>query len=243
MKLKRFLLFALTQDLCVVGASKDQSYPFGIMGMSNKADCLQKGEFVKFQICTIPQTGQKMACNIVPQRRAIVECVKDQVVNTKEHYTVGAQLIFLNVMTLFVVIASLVSSHMKWATARNCSFTSKKCKTAWSSRLGMRWSSQLSLINAQESVVPVMFAESGEHHGLLVWFNEKPGNASEDLWSLHFSEGPKPVVAPRPDRLVNRLKSITLDDASAPRLVIVRQPRGPDNSKVSATMHCVQLYQ
>lgn len=46
------------------------------------------------------------------------------------------------------------------------------------------------------------------------------------------SEGPKPVATPRPDRLVNRLKSITLDDASAPRLVIVRQPRGPDNSKV-----------
>lgn len=53
------------------------------------------------------------------------------------------------------------------------------------------------------------------------------------LISLHpNSEGPKPVATPRPERLVNRLKSITLDDASAPRLVIVRQPRGPDNSKV-----------
>lgn len=50
------------------------------------------------------------------------------------------------------------------------------------------------------------------------------------------SEGPKPVATPRPDRLVNRLKSITLDDASAPRLVIVRQPRGPDNSKVRAIL-------
>lgn len=48
------------------------------------------------------------------------------------------------------------------------------------------------------------------------------------------SEGPKAVATPRPDRLVNRLKSITLDDASAPRLVIIRQPRGPDNSKVNA---------
>lgn len=49
------------------------------MSMSNKSDCLQKGELVKFQTCTIPQTGQKMACNVVPQRRAVVECVKDQV--------------------------------------------------------------------------------------------------------------------------------------------------------------------
>lgn len=50
------------------------------MGMINKADCLQKGELVKFQVCTVTQTGQKMACNVVPQRRAVVECVKDQVV-------------------------------------------------------------------------------------------------------------------------------------------------------------------
>lgn len=57
-----------------------QTYPFGIMGIVNKADCLQKGEGVKFQVCTVAQTGQKMACNVVPQRRALVECVKDQVV-------------------------------------------------------------------------------------------------------------------------------------------------------------------
>ncbi len=47
--------------------------------MANKGDCLQKGEMVKFQLCTVAQTGQKMACNVVPQRRALVECVKDQV--------------------------------------------------------------------------------------------------------------------------------------------------------------------
>lgn len=64
---------------CFSGATKSQNYPFGIMGMVNKADCLQKGELVKFQVCTIVQTGQKMACNVVPQRRALVECVKDQV--------------------------------------------------------------------------------------------------------------------------------------------------------------------
>ena len=66
-------------SVIVPGANKGQSYPFGIMGMSNKGDCLQKGELVKFQDCTVTQTGQKMACNVVPQRRAMVECVKDQV--------------------------------------------------------------------------------------------------------------------------------------------------------------------
>lgn len=47
--------------------------------MSNKGDCLQKGEPVKFQVFTVAQTGQKMACMVVPQRKALVECVKDQV--------------------------------------------------------------------------------------------------------------------------------------------------------------------
>lgn len=46
------------------------------------------------------------------------------------------------------------------------------------------------------------------------------------------SEAPKPVATPRPERLVKRLKSVTLDDANAPRLVVLRQPRGPDSTKV-----------
>ena len=62
------------------------------------------------------------------------------------------------------------------------------------------------------------------------------GGERSTLCSPPSSEGPKPVVTPRPERLVNRLKSITLDDASAPRLVIVRQPRGPDNSKVTCSL-------
>lgn len=74
-------MMMLTPFVFSSGGSKGQNYPFGIMGMVNKADCLQKGELVKFQLCTVAQTGQKMACNVVPQRRAMVECVKDQVVN------------------------------------------------------------------------------------------------------------------------------------------------------------------
>lgn len=49
------------------------------------------------------------------------------------------------------------------------------------------------------------------------------------------------MAAPRPDRLVHRLKSITLDDASAPKLVVVRQPKGPDNTKVNAIDQPVSL--
>lgn len=69
----------LTAPSRLPGGTKVASYPFGIMGMASKADCLQKGELVKFQLCTVTQTGQKMACHVVPQRRALVECVKDQV--------------------------------------------------------------------------------------------------------------------------------------------------------------------
>lgn len=59
-----------------------------------------------------------------------------------------------------------------------------------------------------------------------------PAGAHPALCVLCCSEGAKAVAAPRPDRLVNRLKSINLDDANAPRLTVLRQPRGPDNSKV-----------
>ncbi|XP_008157451.1 cold shock domain-containing protein E1-like [Eptesicus fuscus] len=43
-------------------------------------------------------------------------------------------------------------------------------------------------------------------------------------------KGPKAVAAPRLDRLVNRLKNITLVDANVPRLMVLCQQRGPDNS-------------
>lgn len=59
---------------------KGEVYPFGIVGMANKGDCLQKGESVKFQLCVLGQNAQTMAYNITPLRRATVECVKDQVI-------------------------------------------------------------------------------------------------------------------------------------------------------------------
>ncbi|KAJ0036618.1 hypothetical protein NQD34_005295 [Periophthalmus magnuspinnatus] len=159
------------------GANKGQNYPFGIMGMSNKSDCLQKGESVKFQVCTIPQTGQKMGCNIVPQRRATVESVKD----------------------LFGFITYEVGDSKK-------------------------------LFFHVKEVQDGLELQTGDEVEFSVVLNQRTGKCSA-CNVRRISEGPKQVVAPRPDRLVNRLKSITLDDASAPRLVIIRQPRGPDNSK------------
>uniref|UniRef100_A0A3P8SDL6 Cold shock domain-containing protein E1 n=1 Tax=Amphiprion percula TaxID=161767 RepID=A0A3P8SDL6_AMPPE len=159
------------------GGTKGQNYPFGIMGMASKGDCLQKGELVKFQVCTVAQTGQKMACNVLPQRRAMVECVKDQ----------------FGFITYEVGESKKLFFHVK-------------------------------------EVQDGLELQTGDEVEFSVVLNQRTGKCSA-CNVRRVSEGPKPVVTPRPDRLVNRLKSITLDDASAPRLVIVRQPRGPDNSK------------
>ncbi|KAL1021122.1 hypothetical protein UPYG_G00009090 [Umbra pygmaea] len=157
--------------------TKGQNYPFGIVGMANKADCLQKGEMVKFQLCTVAQTGQKMACNVVPQRKALVECVKDQ----------------FGFITYEVGESKKLFFHVK-------------------------------------EVQDGLELQTGDEVEFSVILNQRTGKCSA-CNVRRVSEGPKQVATPRPDRLVNRLKSITLDDASAPRLVIVRQPRGPDNSK------------
>ncbi|XP_056450598.1 cold shock domain-containing protein E1 isoform X5 [Gadus chalcogrammus] len=159
------------------GGAKGGNYPFGIMGMASKADCLQKGELVKFQLCTVVQTGQKMACSVVPQRRALVECVKDQ----------------FGFITYEVGESKKLFFHVK-------------------------------------EVQDGLELQTGDEVEFSVVLNQRTGKCSA-CNVRRVSEGPKPVVTPRPERLVNRLKSITLDDASAPRLVIVRQPRGPDNSK------------
>uniref|UniRef100_A0A8C9VCS5 Cold shock domain containing E1, RNA-binding n=1 Tax=Scleropages formosus TaxID=113540 RepID=A0A8C9VCS5_SCLFO len=165
-------LVEVTDDGKVSSVQKGQNYPFGIVSMASKADCLQKGETVKFQLCTVPQTGQKMACNVVPQRRAFVECVKDQ----------------FGFITYEVGDAKKLFFHVK-------------------------------------EVLDGLELQAGDEVEFSVILNQRTGKCSACSVRL------KPVATPRPERLVNRLKSITLDDASAPRLVILRQPRGPDNSK------------
>ncbi|XP_051524325.1 cold shock domain-containing protein E1-like isoform X3 [Myxocyprinus asiaticus] len=166
-------LTEITED----GSSKGQCYPFGIVGMANTGDCLQKGEMVKFQLCTVAQTGQKMACNIMPQRRALVECVKDQ----------------FGFITYEVGESKKLFFHVK-------------------------------------EVQDGLELQTGDEVEFSVILNQRTGKCSA-CNVRRVGEGPKPVATPRPDRLVNRLKSITLDDTNAPRLVIIRQPRGPDNSK------------
>lgn len=66
--------------------------------------------------------------------------------------------------------------------------------------------------------------QAGDEVEFSVILNQRTGKCSAcNVWRV--CEGPKAVAAPRPDRLVNRLKNITLDDASAPRLMVLRQPR------------------
>ncbi|XP_053572481.1 cold shock domain-containing protein E1 [Bombina bombina] len=156
---------------------KGSLMPFGIVGMCNKADCLQKGETVKFQMCVLGQNGQTMACNIEPLHRGTVECVKDQFgfIN----YEVG---------------------------------DSKK------------------LFFHVKEIQDGIDLQSGDEVEFSVILNQRSGKCSACNVKL-LSKGPELVAAPRPDRLVSRLKSITLDDASAPRLMVLRQPKGPDNTK------------
>uniref|UniRef100_A0A287D308 Cold shock domain-containing protein E1 n=1 Tax=Ictidomys tridecemlineatus TaxID=43179 RepID=A0A287D308_ICTTR len=151
------------------GDMKGEMYPFGIVGMANKGDCLQKGESVKFQLCT-------MAYNITLLHRATVECVKDQFgfIN----YKVGD--------------SKKLCFHVK---------------------------------EVQDGIE----LQAGDEVEFSVILNQSTGKCSAcNIW--RDCDGPKTVAVPRPDRLVSRLKNITLDDASAPRLMVLHQPRGPENS-------------
>lgn len=159
------------------GSMKGNLFPFGIVGMVNKADCLQKGETVKFQLCVLSQNGETMACNIEPLRRGTVECVKDQFGFINYEIGDSKKLFF----------------HVK---------------------------------EIQDGVE----LQAGDEVEFSVILNQRTGKCSGCNVTL-ISKGPELVAAPRPDRLVSRLKSITLDDASAPRLMVVRQPKGPDNTK------------
>ncbi|EHB03945.1 Cold shock domain-containing protein E1 [Heterocephalus glaber] len=158
------------------GDIKGEVYTFGIVGMANKRDCLQKGEGVKFQLGVLGQNAQTMAYNITPLHRATVECVKDQFgfIN----YEVGDS------KKLFF--------HVK---------------------------------EVQDGIE----LQAGDEVQSSVILNQRTGKCSAcNVWLA--CKRPKTVAASRPDRLVNRLKNITVDDASAPHLMVLCQPSGPDNS-------------
>ena len=82
------------------------------------------------------------------------------------------------------------------------------------------------LVNLVQEGVELQAAEEVEFSVILNQHTGKCGACS--VWGG--CEGPKAIAAPRPDRLVNHLKDITLDDASAPHLKVLRQLRGPENS-------------
>lgn len=47
-------------------------------------------------------------------------------------------------------------------------------------------------------------------------------------------------VQARPERLISRLRTISLDD-TGPRLIVIRQPRGPEGSKgFSSEARCIK---
>ncbi|XP_069797551.1 cold shock domain-containing protein E1 isoform X4 [Narcine bancroftii] len=159
------------------GTDKGEVYPFGIISLANKTDCLQKGETIKFQLCTVAQTGQKLAYNATPLRKGTVDCVKDQFGFINYEVGDGKKLFF-----------------------------------------------------RVNEVLDGVELQPGDEVEFSVILNQRTGKCSA-CNVFRVSEGPKLVAAPRPDRLVHRLKSITLDDASAPKLVVLRQPKGPDNTK------------
>uniref|UniRef100_UPI00398EC2EF cold shock domain-containing protein E1 isoform X4 n=1 Tax=Pristiophorus japonicus TaxID=55135 RepID=UPI00398EC2EF len=159
------------------GSMKGEVYPFGIVSLANKTDCLQKGETIKFQLCTVAQTGQKLAYDATPLRKGTVDCVKDQFGFINYEVGDGKKLFF-----------------------------------------------------RVNEVLDGVELQPGDEVEFSVILNQRTGKCSA-CNVFRVSEGVKPVAAPRPDRLVHRLKSITLDDASAPKLVVLRQPKGPDNTK------------
>ncbi|XP_038675875.1 cold shock domain-containing protein E1 isoform X6 [Scyliorhinus canicula] len=159
------------------GTMQGEVYPFAIISLANKTDCLQKGETIKFQLCTVALTGQKLAYDATPLRRGTVDCVKDQFGFINYEVGDGKKLFF-----------------------------------------------------RVNEVLDGVELQPGDEVEFSVILNQRTGKCSA-CNVFRVSEGVRPVAAPRPDRLVHRLKSITLDDASAPKLVVLRQPKGPDNTK------------
>ncbi|XP_078053813.1 cold shock domain-containing protein E1 isoform X12 [Mustelus asterias] len=159
------------------GTMRGEVYPFAIISLANKTDCLQKGETIKFQLCTVALTGQKLAYDATPLRRGSVDCVKDQFGFINYEVGDGKKLFF-----------------------------------------------------RVNEVLDGVELQPGDEVEFSVILNQRTGKCSA-CNVFRVSEGSRPVAAPRPDRLVHRLKSITLDDASAPKLVVLRQPKGPDNTK------------
>ncbi|CAN0393540.1 unnamed protein product [Lampetra planeri] len=170
-------LVEVTEDC----ALKGDTFPYGVVGLASRCEYLQKGENVKFQLCTVTATGGGlMACNITPMRkleRAYIDSVKSEFGFIA--YEVGdSKKLFFHVSEVLDGLELMPNDEVEFHVVFNP-------RTSKSSACNVR----------------------------------------------RIGEASKMTPSPRPERLVSRLKSLTLDDNSAPRLTVTRQPRGPDSTK------------
>nr|XP_032833961.1 cold shock domain-containing protein E1 isoform X13 [Petromyzon marinus] len=169
-------LVEVTEDC----ALKGDTFPYGVVGLASRCEYLQKGENVKFQLCTVTATGGLMACNITPMRkleRAFIDSVKSEFGFIA--YEVGdSKKLFFHVSEVLDGLELMPNDEVEFHVVFNP-------RTSKSSACNVR----------------------------------------------RIGEASKMTPSPRPERLVSRLKSLTLDDNSAPRLTVTRQPRGPDSTK------------
>ncbi|XP_061434981.1 cold shock domain-containing protein E1-like isoform X12 [Lethenteron reissneri] len=170
-------LVEVTEDC----ALKGDTFPYGVVGLASRCEYLQKGENVKFQLCTVTATGGAlMACNITPMRkleRAYIDSVKSEFGFIA--YEVGdSKKLFFHVSEVLDGLELMPNDEVEFHVVFNP-------RTSKSSACNVR----------------------------------------------RIGEASKMTPSPRPERLVSRLKSLTLDDNSAPRLTVTRQPRGPDSTK------------
>jgi len=68
---------------------------------------------------------------------------------------------------------------------------------------------------------------SGDIVEFVVVHNQRSGkNSACSITKI--SEG---RASQRPERLISRMKVLSMEDSTGPRIVLIRQPRGPDGSK------------
>lgn len=79
-------------------------------------------------------------------------------------------------------------------------------------------------IHEMESLPPAQSSKLGEYYKIKIKQTVIRQHIQNSSVTPYFSE------SQRPERLLNRLSKLSVDE-SAPRLVVVRQPFGPDGTK------------
>lgn len=151
---------------------RSEQYRFGITGVVNKRELLQKGDTVTFQV---DETG--WATNIAAVRKKLIATVD----------TVKGQYGFLN-------------------------YEAEEGKKLFFHQTEVKDKANLS---------------PGDEVEFVIITNQKTGKSSACSIARIMPAGGQ---SRRPQRLISQLKTMSLDQ-SKPRLVVVRQPRGPDGTK------------